>query len=137
MKLRVGIVGLGDQWEGRHLPALRMLADRFEVRGVCEQVSHRAERAAKELATAAVDGFRSLAARDDIDAILYLADQWFGATPILAACDHGGAGPREVQRPEPNGQPRRIRRPLHGRHAVPQPWPWLRECVQPQGPWDP
>ena len=91
MKLRVGIVGLGDQWEGRHLPALRMLADRFEVRGVCEQVSHRAERAAKELATAAVDGFRSLAARDDIDAILYLADQWFGATPILAACDHGKA----------------------------------------------
>ena len=91
MKLRVGIVGLGDQWEGRHLPALRMLADRFEVRGVCEQVSHRAERAAKELATAAVDGFRALAARDDIDAILFLADQWFGATPILAACDHGKA----------------------------------------------
>lgn len=91
MKLRVGIVGLGDQWEGRHLPALRMLADRFEVRGVCEQVSHRAERAAKELATAAVDGFRALAARDDVDAILYLADQWFGATPILAACDHGKA----------------------------------------------
>jgi len=91
MKLRVGIVGLGDQWEGRHLPALRMLADRFEVRGVCEQVSHRAERAAKELASAAVDGFRALVARDDIDAILFLADQWFGATPILAACDHGKA----------------------------------------------
>ena len=89
MKLRVGIVGLGDQWEGRHFPALRMLADRLEVRGICEQVSHRAERAAKELGTTPVDGFRSLAARDDIDAILYLADQWFGATPILAACDHG------------------------------------------------
>ncbi|MFM7207417.1 MAG: Gfo/Idh/MocA family protein [Planctomycetaceae bacterium] len=91
MKLRVGIVGLGDQWEGRHLPALRMLADKFEVLGVCEQVSHRAERAAKELATSAVDGFRALAARDDVDAILFLADQWFGATPILAACDHGKA----------------------------------------------
>jgi len=38
-----------------------------------------------------VDGFRALAARDDIDAILYLADQWYGATPILAACDHGKA----------------------------------------------
>ena len=82
MKLRVGIVGLGEHWEGRHLPALRMLADRFEVRGICEQVSHRAERAAKELATAAVDGFRTLAGRDDIDAILFLAGQWFGATPI-------------------------------------------------------
>ena len=91
MKLRVGIVGLGDQWESRHLPALRMLADRFEVRGICEQVAHRAARAAKDLGAAAVDGFRALAARDDIDAILYLADQWFGPTPILAACDHGKA----------------------------------------------
>ena len=36
-----------------------------------------------------MDGFRALAARDDIDALLYLADQWYGATPILAACEHG------------------------------------------------
>ena len=91
MKLRVGIVGLGEQWESRHLPALRTLADRFEVRGICEQVAHRAQRAAAELNAAAVDGFRALASRDDIDALLYLADQWFGATPILAACDHGKA----------------------------------------------
>jgi predicted dehydrogenase len=91
MKLRVGIVGLGSQWESRYLPALRTLADRFEVRGICEQVSHLAQRAAKELGAVPVDGFRALAARDDIDAILYLADQWYGATPILAACDHGKA----------------------------------------------
>jgi predicted dehydrogenase len=91
MRLRVGIVGLGDQWESRHLPALRALADRFEVRGICEQVAHRAQRAAAQLGAAAVDGFRALAARDDIDAILLLADQWYGVTPILAACDHGKA----------------------------------------------
>jgi predicted dehydrogenase len=91
VKLRVGIVGLGEQWETRHLPALRALADRFEVRGICEQVAHRAERAAKQLGTAAVDGFRALVARDDIDAVLCLAEQWYGITPILAACDHGKA----------------------------------------------
>jgi predicted dehydrogenase len=91
MKLRVGIVGLGGQWESRYLPALRALADRFEVRGICEQVSHLAQRAAATFNAAAVDGFRALTARDDIDAILYLADQWYGATPILAACDHGKA----------------------------------------------
>ncbi|MGA0041159.1 MAG: hypothetical protein ACO3NZ_15045, partial [Pirellulales bacterium] len=45
MKLRAGIVGLGLNWESRYLPALRTLADRFEVRGICEQVAHRAERA--------------------------------------------------------------------------------------------
>ena len=91
MKLRVGIVGLGSLWETRYLPALRTLADRFEVRGICEQVSHRAERAAAELGAAPVDGFRALAARDDIDALLFLADQWYGPTPILAACDFGKA----------------------------------------------
>jgi predicted dehydrogenase len=91
MKLRVGIVGLGEYWETRHLPALRALADRFEVRGICEQVAHRARRAAEQVGAAAVDGFRALAARDDIDAILYLGEQWYGAMPILAACDHGKA----------------------------------------------
>lgn len=91
MKLRVGIVGLGEQWETRHLPALRALADRFEVRGICEQVAHRAKRAADQLGAAAVDGFRTLVARDDIDAVLCLAEQWYGTTPILAACDHGKA----------------------------------------------
>jgi len=91
MKLRVGIVGLGEQWETRHLPALRALADRFEVRGICEQVSHLAERAATQLGAAAVDGFRALVAREDIDAVLCLAEQWYGITPILAACDHGKA----------------------------------------------
>ena len=91
MKLRVGIVGLGGQWDSRYLTALRSLADRFEVRGICEQVAHLAARAAKALNATPVDGFRALAARDDIDAILYLADQWYGATPILAACEHGKA----------------------------------------------
>jgi len=91
VKLRVGIVGLGEQWETRHLPALRALADRFEVRGISEQVAHRAKRAADQLGAAAVDGFRSLVARDDIDAVLCLAEQWYGTTPILAACDHGKA----------------------------------------------
>jgi predicted dehydrogenase len=91
MKLRVGIVGLGGQWESRYLPALRSLADRFEVRGICEQVAHRAQRAAAEVGAMPVDGYRALASRDDIDAILYLSDQWYGAAPILAACDFGKA----------------------------------------------
>jgi predicted dehydrogenase len=91
MKLRAGIVGLGLNWESRYLPALRTLADRFEVRGICEQVAHRAERAARELNAIPVDGYRALAARDDIDVILCLSDQWYGVTPILAACDYGKA----------------------------------------------
>jgi predicted dehydrogenase len=91
MKLRVGLIGLGEGWENRHRPALRALADRFEVRAVCDQVKHRAQWAAAEFGAKAVDGFRALAAREDIDAVLMLAPQWYGSLPILAACDAGKA----------------------------------------------
>ncbi len=91
MKLRVGLVGLGTGWENRHRPALRALSDRFEVRAICDQVSHRAEQAAREFNATAVDGFRSLANREDIDAVLMLSRQWYGTLPILAACDAGKA----------------------------------------------
>jgi predicted dehydrogenase len=91
MKLRVGLVGLGNAWELRHRPALRALSDRFEVRAVCEPVAHRAAIAARDFAAEAVDGFRALAEREDVDAVLVLSGQWFGALPILAACDSGKA----------------------------------------------
>ncbi len=91
MKLRVGLVGVGNAWELRHRPALRALSDRFEVRAVCEPVAHRAEIAARDFSCDAVDGFRALTEREDIDAVLVLSGQWFGALPILAACDAGKA----------------------------------------------
>ncbi len=89
MKLRVGVVGLGEAWEHRYRPALRAMADRYEVRAFCEQVRRRADLAAAEFSAAAVDGYRSLVAREDIDAVLLLSAQWFGVLPILAACDAG------------------------------------------------
>ena len=91
MKIRVGLVGLGDAWESRHRPALRALNDRFEVRAVCSEVALLAERTAAEFQASAVDGFRALTAREDIDAVLMLSPQWYGPLPILAACDSGKA----------------------------------------------
>lgn len=91
MKVRVGLVGLGQVWEARHRPALRALADRFEVTAVCDQIAVRAEQAARDFGACAVEGFRVLAQRPDVDAILMLAPQWFGHLPILAACDAGKA----------------------------------------------
>jgi predicted dehydrogenase len=87
MKLRVGLIGLGPAWTSRYLPALRSLVDRFDVRAVCEQVAHRAEQAAKEFKAQPVEGYRALAARRDVDAVLMLSSQWYGALPILAACE--------------------------------------------------
>ncbi len=91
MKIRVGLVGLGEYWEHRYRPALRSLSDRFEVRAICEPVSHRAQVAAAEFSAATVDGFRTLAQREDVDAILLLSNQWYGHLPILAACKTGKA----------------------------------------------
>jgi predicted dehydrogenase len=91
MRLRVGLIGLGDVWHTRHATALRALADRFEVRAVCDQVRHRAEQAAAEFHAEAVDGYHVLASREDIDAVLVLSPQWYGALPIFAACDAGKA----------------------------------------------
>ena len=67
MKLRVGLVGLGPFWESRHRPALRALSDRFEVRAICCQVARHGQQAAKEFGAACVDGYQSLAQRQDID----------------------------------------------------------------------
>jgi predicted dehydrogenase len=91
MRLRIGLVGLGDVWQARHATALRVLADRFEVRAVCDQVRHRAEQAAAEFHAEAIDGYHVLARREDIDAVMVLSPQWYGPLPILAACDSGKA----------------------------------------------
>jgi len=87
MKLRVGVVGVGPAWESRHLPALRALSDRFDVRAVCDPVHLRAELAARQLDAAVCDGFRTLAGREDIDGLLLLSARWYGPLPIYAACD--------------------------------------------------
>ena len=91
MKLRVGLIGIGDQWENQQRPALRALSDRFDIRAVCAEVGLRAERAAREFDARAVDGYRALAECEDVDAVLLLAQQWYGLLPVLAACDAGKA----------------------------------------------
>lgn len=89
MKLRIGVVGLGNDWETRYKPAFRTLADRFEVRAICEPVALRADKAIRDFAACPVDGFRALSRRPDIDAIFVLSRGWYGELPVLAACDAG------------------------------------------------
>ncbi len=91
MKLRVGIVNVGPAWETRHLPALRALSDRFEVRAVCDAVQQRAQFAAQQLGASVCDGFQIVARRTDVDALLLLSAGWYGALPIFSACDAGKA----------------------------------------------
>lgn len=91
MKLRVGLIGLGSEWEARYRPALKALSDRFEVRAVCCEVAMKAEHVARDFQADTVDGFRAMIAREDVDVVLSLAPDWVGALPILAACEQGKA----------------------------------------------
>lgn len=91
MKLRVGLIGLGDQWEKRHRPALLALSDRFDVRAICCEVAERSRMVADEFNAVAIDGFRAMIERDDIDAVLALAPDWVGPLPLIAASEAGKA----------------------------------------------
>jgi predicted dehydrogenase len=91
MKLRVGLVGLGDAWQQRHRPALKMLHDRFEVRAVYGAVPLLADQVAREFRAERLDGYRALVQRDDVDAVLILESSWQGWLPLIAACDAGKA----------------------------------------------
>ena len=91
MKLRLGIVSLGTKWESRYRPALRALTDRFEVRAVYSEVPAKAHQVAEEFRATPMSGIRAIAESPDIDALMMLSPSWFGAFPILAACDSGKA----------------------------------------------
>ncbi|SMP61714.1 Oxidoreductase family, NAD-binding Rossmann fold [Neorhodopirellula lusitana] len=91
MKLRVGLIGLGDQWQTVHRPALRMLCERFDVRAIHCTVPKLAENAVTEFQADPVDGYQAMVNRDDIDAVLILEETWLGHLPALAACRAGKA----------------------------------------------
>lgn len=91
MRLRIGLVGISRDWQMRHHPALRMLQERFELRGVYSSVMALADGVAKEFGAQTCDGFRSMIAREDIDAIMMLEGDWYGVAPLMAACEFGKA----------------------------------------------
>ncbi|MCM2372987.1 Gfo/Idh/MocA family protein [Aporhodopirellula aestuarii] len=91
MKLRVGLIGLGDHWQTMHRPALRMLSERFDVRAIYCSVAKLAENAVTDFQADPVDGYQTMVARDDIDAVLILEQTWLKHLPALAACSQGKA----------------------------------------------
>ncbi len=91
MRLRLGLIGLSRDWQTRYCPSLRILQDRFEVRYVYSSVAMLADAAAKIFGARRLDGFRGLISRDDIDAVMMLEGDWYGVSPLLAACDYGKA----------------------------------------------
>lgn len=91
MKLRIGVIGQGRDWQSRYLPALRSMRDRFQVVGIYNSVSVLAESAARELEAECYQSYRSLLSAPTLDAALVLEDDWYRLMPLFAACDYGKA----------------------------------------------
>ncbi len=89
MKLRIGVIGQGRDWQSRYLPTLRSMRDRFQVVGVYNSVSVLADAAAHELDAERFDSFRGIIESPALDAVLVLEDDWYQLMPLLAACDYG------------------------------------------------
>ena len=91
MKLRVGLIGLGEEWNSTHRPALKSLSEKLQVCAICCEVADRSKLVADEFGAIPIDGFRAMMERADIDAVLVLAPDWVGPLPIIAACEAGKA----------------------------------------------
>lgn len=89
-RLRVGVLGLGRRWR-RYRSVLERLRSQLAVRVVCDALSHRAERQARQLGCAAAAGPVELLDRDDVDALLLLSAPWYGLWPLERACRVGKA----------------------------------------------
>ena len=87
MKLRIGVIGLGRDWQSRYLPALRSMRDRFQVVGVYSSVSILAESAARDLDADRYDSYRAIMESPGLDAVMVLEDDWYQLMPLWAACD--------------------------------------------------
>lgn len=91
MKLRIGVVGQGRDWQSRYLPAFRSMRDRFQVIGVYNSVQALAENSARELDATSFGSFREMMESPSLDAIFVLEEDWYRLVPVYAACDFGKA----------------------------------------------
>jgi predicted dehydrogenase len=91
MRLRLGLIGQGADWTSRYQPSLRLMVDRFELKGVYCSVNTLAQQIARDFNTNVEDSYRTLIQREDIDAILMLESDWYGMLPLQAACEYGKA----------------------------------------------
>jgi predicted dehydrogenase len=91
MKLRIGLIGQSRNWKSVYGPLLMQMRDRYEVRCVYNSVSALADQIAHQFDAVNENSFRELVQRPDVDAIIALESDWYGALPIYAACDAGKA----------------------------------------------
>ncbi len=74
--VKVGVVGLGSDWQQRLSPAIDKMQSRVRVVAVCDDVAINARAAAARWQADSILGIRSLLMRQDIDAVLLRSVGW-------------------------------------------------------------
>src|SRR5262249_52947749 len=80
--LRVGIIGLGCNWQNRFRPVLAAERARFAVRWVYDETIQRAAVEAKPLGIPFVEGLLEAMNDPELDAVMLLDRQWFHLWPM-------------------------------------------------------
>ena len=80
--LRVGVIGLGSNWQNRFRPVLAAERARFVLRWVYDETIQRAAVEAKALGVPYVEGLVEAMNDPNLDAVLLLDQQWFHGWPI-------------------------------------------------------
>lgn len=87
--LTIGVIGLGPRWQRRIAPALRRLAQIYQVGSVCDQVYALADQEARSLQCKTAAGPAELIKDESIDAIVLADPQWYGLWPLELALPAG------------------------------------------------
>jgi predicted dehydrogenase len=86
--LQLGVIGPGQRWHRRYLPALHRLKALFQVVAVADQVQQQAAREAKQLQCTEARGVLELIRHPEVHAVLLADPQWFGLWPVQVAAQH-------------------------------------------------
>ena len=87
--LRIGIIGLGPDWDDVYRPALARLSGRLRVTAVYDAVEPRAAWAGEGLRAPRLTGIRAMLHRADVAAVLWLDRAWHGLAPLELAIEQG------------------------------------------------
>jgi predicted dehydrogenase len=88
--LRIAVVGCGEAAQILHLPTLALLRDRFAVTALCDASARVVEEVGRRWNVPARETeWRSVVARDDVDAVLVAVPEAFHADVTVAALEAG------------------------------------------------
>ena len=83
--VKVGLLGLSQDFDSHHRPAITNLSQRLQIGWVHDAVPLRAQQLATDLRIPAVECVQQLFAEPQLDAIIILQNHWYGSVPIELA----------------------------------------------------